>query len=112
MPPMFQSESFFFTPINNWFRKLTTFRLKHEPLLQLLPEYQVAHERAVYKTVAIVADTKKIVQNINLESLAELRAMQKPSIEIEDLMAAIIMIREFGILVLFLDYCVDFEIIF
>ena len=62
--------------------------------LQLLPEYQVAHERAVYKTVAIVADTKKIVQNINLESLAELRAMQKPSIEIEDLMAAIIMIRE------------------
>ena len=63
-------------------------------VLQLLPEYQVAHERAVYKTVAIVADTKKIVQNINLESLAELRAMQKPSIEIEDLMAAIIMICE------------------
>ena len=60
--------------------------------LQLLPEYQVAHERAVYKTVAIVADTKKIVHNINLESLAELRAMQKPIIDIEDLMAAIIMI--------------------
>ena len=48
----------------------------------------------MYKTVAIVADTKKIVQNINLDSLAELRAMQKPVIDIEDLMAAIIMICE------------------
>ena len=62
---------------------------------QLLPEYQVSHERAVYKTVAIVADTKKIVQNINMESLAELRSMNKPVIEVEDLLAAIIMIREF-----------------
>ena len=54
----------------------------------------MSHERAVYKTVAIVADTKKIVQNINLDSMAELRAMQKPVIELEDLMAAVIMICE------------------
>ena len=57
-----------------------------------MPEYQVAHERAVYKTVAIVADTKKIVQNINMDSLAELRAMNKPILEVEDLLAAVIMI--------------------
>ncbi len=62
---------------------------------QLLPEYQVAHERAVYKAIAIVSDTKKIVQSMDIDSLAELRAMQKPIIDIEDLMAAIIMIRKF-----------------
>lgn len=62
---------------------------------QLLPEYQVSHERAVYKTVAIVADTKKIVQNIDLDSMAELRAMQKPNADIEDLMAAVIMLCEY-----------------
>ena len=60
--------------------------------LQLLPEYQVAHERAVYKAIAIVADTKKVVKMMDREKLAELRAMSKPSIDIEDLMAAIIMI--------------------
>ena len=48
----------------------------------------------MYKTVAIVADTKKIVQNINMESLAELRSMNKAIIEVEDLLAAIIMIRK------------------
>lgn len=55
----------------------------------------MAHERAVYKAIAIVADTKKVVQNINIDKLHELRAMQKPIIDIEDLMAAIIMICKF-----------------
>ena len=48
----------------------------------------------MYKTVSIVQDTKKIVQNIDLESLSGLRGLQKPVIDIEDLMAAIIMIRK------------------
>lgn len=61
---------------------------------QLLPEYQVAHERAVYKAIAIVADTKKVVKLMDKDKLAELRGMSKPSIDIEDLMAAIIMIRQ------------------
>ncbi|XP_071095883.1 uncharacterized protein [Haliotis cracherodii] len=65
---------------------------KIHKLKKLLPEYQVAHERAVYKAIAIVADTKKVVQNMNIEKLAELRAMSKPIIDIEDLMATIIMI--------------------
>lgn len=65
------------------------------PVFQLLPEYQVAHERAVYKAIAIVADTKKVVQNMNIEKLAELRAMSKPIIDIEDLMATIIMICKY-----------------
>ena len=37
-------------------------------------------------------DTKRIVSSIDQESLQELRGMQKPIIEIEDLMAAVIMI--------------------
>jgi len=61
--------------------------------LQQLPEYQVAHERAVYKTVAVVADTKKVIQNISLEGLSQLRSMQKPQNEVEDLLAAIIILR-------------------
>ena len=54
----------------------------------------MAHERAVYKAIAIVADTKKVVQDMDVDRLSELRAMSKPIIEIEDLMAAIIMICE------------------
>ena len=54
----------------------------------------MAHERAVYKAIAIVADTKKVVRLMNVEELAELRAMSKPALEIEDLMAAIIMLCE------------------
>ncbi|XP_033103095.1 dynein heavy chain 9, axonemal-like [Anneissia japonica] len=65
---------------------------KIDKLKQALPQYSLAHERAVYKTVAVVADTKKIVENIDTNSLQELRAMQKPDVDIEDLMAAIIMI--------------------
>lgn len=54
----------------------------------------MAHERAVYKAIAIVADTKKVVKLMDKDKLAELRGMSKPSIDIEDLMAAIIMIRQ------------------
>jgi len=55
----------------------------------------VAHERAVYKAIAIVADTKKVVQDMNQDRLAELRGMNKPIIDIEDLMAAVIMICKY-----------------
>ncbi len=63
---------------------------------QALPQYTLAHERAVYKAVSIVADTKKIVKELNIASLGELRAMQKPDVDIEDLMAAIIMICKYS----------------
>lgn len=62
---------------------------------QVLPRYALAHEKAVFKTVAIVQDTKKVVEEMDLNSLGELRAMQKPDVDIEDLMAAIIMICEY-----------------
>ncbi len=62
--------------------------------MQVLPEYQVAHERAVFKAIAVVSDTKKVVREMDIESLGELRAMQKPVVEVEDLLAAIIIARE------------------
>ncbi|XP_064650622.1 uncharacterized protein LOC135502065 isoform X3 [Lineus longissimus] len=65
---------------------------KIKRLKKLLPEYQVSHERAVYKSIAIVMDTKKIITSIDPESLQELRSMSKPIIDIEDLMAAIIIV--------------------
>lgn len=53
---------------------------------------QVAHERAVFKASALAVDTKNLTSVMTKESLQELRATQKPIIEVEDLMAAIIMI--------------------
>jgi len=61
-------------------------------LKRILPEYQSAHERNVYKTVAIVANTKKLIQNINMASLQELRSIGKPSTHVEDILAAVIII--------------------
>ncbi|XP_022099208.1 dynein beta chain, ciliary-like [Acanthaster planci] len=65
---------------------------KIQKLKKALPQYTLAHARAVYKTVAVVQDTKKIVQELDINSLGELRGMQKPDVDIEDLMASIIMI--------------------
>ncbi|KAH9514965.1 hypothetical protein Btru_021540, partial [Bulinus truncatus] len=61
-------------------------------LKKRLPEYQVAHERSVYKAIAIVADTKRVVKLMNINELSEVRGMQKPSPDIEDLMSTIIML--------------------
>lgn len=60
--------------------------------MQALPEYQIAHERAVFKAAAVVSDTKRVLKNLDGQGLAELRALQKPDNEIEDLLAAIIII--------------------
>nr|XP_039248070.1 LOW QUALITY PROTEIN: dynein beta chain, ciliary-like [Styela clava] len=56
------------------------------------PEYKHAHEKAVFKAAAIIADTKKVVKEIDSQGLQELRALQKPDNDVEDLMACIIMI--------------------
>ena len=63
-------------------------------IIQILPEYQTAHERNVYKTIAIVSNTKKLIQNINMQSLQELRSLQKPDTKVEEILAAVIIIRK------------------
>jgi dynein heavy chain len=62
-------------------------------LKRILPEYQLAHERNVYKTVAVMSHTKQLIKNINMTSLQELRGVQKPDAHMEDILAAVIMIR-------------------
>uniref|UniRef100_W5M8M7 Uncharacterized protein n=1 Tax=Lepisosteus oculatus TaxID=7918 RepID=W5M8M7_LEPOC len=63
-----------------------------EKLQRLLPEYQLAHARSVYKCTAMASDIKKLVGEIDIEALGELRAMQQPDVDTEDLMASIIAI--------------------
>ena len=41
-------------------------------------------------------DTKRVLKNLDGQALAELRALQKPDNEIEDLLAAIIIIGTYG----------------
>ncbi|OAF70976.1 hypothetical protein A3Q56_01270 [Intoshia linei] len=62
-------------------------------LKSILPKYQMKHERAVYKIVAIASDTKALVKKLQIESLLEIRAAQKPSYHVETLLAAIIMLK-------------------
>lgn len=52
----------------------------------------MAHERAVFKAAAVVSETKRVLKNLDAFGLAELRALQKPDNEIEDLLATIIII--------------------
>ncbi|KAM4702001.1 uncharacterized protein O3C94_002925 [Discoglossus pictus] len=59
---------------------------------KLLPEYQLAHEKAQYKCSAIVEDIKELVKQMDINALGELRAMQKPDVNIEELMASVIII--------------------
>jgi hypothetical protein len=61
-------------------------------LKRILPEHQLAHERNLFKSVAILATTRKLIQNINMDSLQELRVIQKPTIKMEDTLAAVIII--------------------
>ena len=60
-------------------------------LRRVMPEYELAHEKAVFKTAAIVADTKKIVKEISVNvSLVEIRVLlESESAEIYSLLSKI-----------------------
>lgn len=49
----------------------------------------------MFKAAAVVSDTKRVLKHLDAQGLAELRAMQKPDNEIEDLLAAIIIIGKY-----------------
>lgn len=48
----------------------------------------------MYKAIATVNSAKKVIQKMDLDSLSDLRGTFKPPLEVEDLMATIIMIRK------------------
>eukprot|EP00794_Sanderia_malayensis_P011163 gene11163-12336_t len=58
----------------------------------LLPRYQDAHERAVFKAAAIVKEMKQVLADLDHQGLSDLRGMQKPDNDIEDVLAAVIII--------------------
>ena len=58
--------------------------------IQVIPEYQLALEKATEEKLSLMLHLKQQVMNINRPSLTELRAQQRPPQQIEDLMAAII----------------------
>lgn len=68
--------------------------LMHPCLLymQVIPEYHLGLQMACEEKVSLVLNLKRQVMNINLSSLTELRAQQRPPQLIEDLMAAVISI--------------------
>ncbi|CAH2222787.1 dynein beta chain, flagellar outer arm-like [Pelobates cultripes] len=58
----------------------------------LLPEYQIAYEKAQYKCSTIIENINELVRHMDVRALGELRAMQKPDVDIEELMASVIII--------------------
>ncbi|KAM4795913.1 dynein axonemal heavy chain 9-like [Rhinophrynus dorsalis] len=71
--------------VHQHFQKIQKFQ-------ELLPAYQLAHEKAQYKCSAILEYIKELVRHMDVKALGELRAMQKPDVDVEELMASIIII--------------------
>ena len=61
-------------------------------LQQVLPDYEHANDLVLADTDKILQSTKSLVREMGQEQLTELRAISKPSQELEDIFAAIIMI--------------------
>ena len=61
---------------------------------QALPKFKDSHERSVFKAAAVVSDVKRMLRLLDVKALGELRAIQKPDPEIEDILATVIIIRK------------------
>ena len=62
-------------------------------LKRLLPEYELAQEKNLYKCLSIATDARKLLESLDLKALQELRSLTKVEQPIEDTLAAVIMIR-------------------
>ena len=58
----------------------------------MLPDYEHAHDLVLADTDKMLQSTKSLVREMGQEQLTELRGISKPSQELEDIFAAIIMI--------------------
>ncbi|CAF4106350.1 unnamed protein product, partial [Adineta steineri] len=61
-------------------------------LKRLLPEYELTQEKNLYKCLAIATDARKLIEQLDMKSLQELRSVTKAEKSVEDTLAAIIMI--------------------
>jgi hypothetical protein len=71
-------------------------------LKRLLPEYELTQEKNLYKCLAIATDARKLIETLDINSLQELRAITKPEQAMEDTLAAVIMICNIFLLILFI----------
>ncbi|XP_057302207.1 uncharacterized protein LOC130636487 isoform X2 [Hydractinia symbiolongicarpus] len=65
---------------------------KIRKLENLVPTYEESHKRAVFKAAAVVKETKNVLAQLDDKGLSDLRSLQTPDSELEDLLAAVIII--------------------
>ena len=64
-------------------------------LKRLLPEYEYAQEKNLYKSLAIATDARKLIESLDINALQELRSLSQVETAVEETFAAVIMIRKF-----------------
>ena len=62
---------------------------------QALPDYEHAYELVLADTDKMLQSTKSLVREMGQEQLTELKAISKPSQDLDDIFASIIMIGMF-----------------
>lgn len=60
--------------------------------LQVTPDFEHAHQLAVQEKERVVSMSREMVQQMDQQSLAELRSLQRPPPDIEELLVAVITI--------------------
>ena len=58
----------------------------------MLPDFEHAYEQALQEKDNLIANSKKLVREMHQEGLSELRSLQRPPADIEELLVAVIMI--------------------
>ncbi|CAF1029825.1 unnamed protein product [Adineta steineri] len=61
-------------------------------LKRLLSEYELTEEKNLYKCLTIITDARKLIEQLDMKTLQELRLVTKAEKSVEDTLAAIIMI--------------------
>ena len=65
-------------------------------LKRLLPEYEYAQEKNLYKSLAIATDARKLIESLDIVALQELRSLSEVETPVEETFAAVISIRMFS----------------
>lgn len=58
----------------------------------MTPDFEHAHDLAVQEKEKLVSNSRKLVMQMDQQSLAELRSLQRPPSDIEELLVAVITI--------------------
>ncbi len=61
-------------------------------VMQVLPDFEHAYEQSLLEKEDLIAHSQKFVTEMHQEGLSELRSLQRPPMDIEDLLIAVITI--------------------